>query len=133
MHKHKMWIANRWRFILRTLYKVEKTSHNAECGRKNRLRKCTLYCFYFKKKWKSHLIDLEVFLILQHLYKRVWLWTNQHPWSQQSKFWWIFLTIFVNWFLPGLNDETISSICWILEIEENIQYHCFVTISFFSI
>lgn len=46
---------------------------------------------------------------------------RNNSWSQQSRFSWIFLTIFVKRFLAGLNDATISSICWILQIHEKIK------------
>lgn len=41
--------------------------------------------------------------------------------SQQSRLSWMFLTVFVRRFLPGLNDVTIFSISWILQTYQNIN------------
>lgn len=53
----------------------------------------------------------NIYVLLQRT--GIWYWT--YSWSQRSRFSWIFFTILVKSFLPGLNDATISSTCWILQ------------------
>ncbi len=82
------------------------------------------YSFWFSKK-KSKLIDLKVFpfstyTVQTSLITNDW---NQNSRAQQRRFSWIFLTIFVKTFLAGLNDATISSICWILQTHESVKYY----------
>lgn len=81
------------------------------------------YIFYFQKKSIDFKVSFCNIYIVQYIkIANVW---NENLGSQQSRFPWIFLTIFVRRFLPGLNDATISLICWTLQIQENIKYHCY--------